>query len=215
MYAFKKERSDAARRYHKKFTSGKVANADSERRFALTPASENIFRQTILESGWLIKNITLRDVNALTGNAINIGASTLHTGRVDGGRFRKKIAINGKEFFLSETDTSARISYSDMSNIYHTGKPGAFEEEVADFFGKAYSLDMLRIGFNGVAIAETTDPDANKKGEDVNIGWHALAKDYRSGQQVMSTPLTLGESGTWKNLDLLANHLITELIAES
>ena len=73
---------------------------------------------------------------------------------------------------------------------------------------------MLRVGFNGVAIAETPDPEANKKGEDVNIGWHALAKDYRSGQQVMSTPLTLGESGTWKNLDLLANHLITELIAE-
>lgn len=214
MYAFKTERPDVARRYHKQFTNGAASNADPERRFALTSANENIFRQTILESGWLIKNITLRDVNALTGNAINIGASELHTGRVDGGRFRKRIAINGTEFFLSETDSSARISYSDMSNIYHTGMSGAFEDEVADFFGKAYALDMLRVGFNGVAIAETTDPEANKKGEDVNIGWHALAKDYRSGQQVMSTPLTLGESGTWKNLDLLANHLITELIAE-
>lgn len=48
MYAFKTERPDAARRYHKRFTSGTAANADPERRFALTSANENIFRKTIL-----------------------------------------------------------------------------------------------------------------------------------------------------------------------
>ncbi|EOZ1449215.1 P2 family phage major capsid protein [Enterobacter hormaechei] len=214
MYAFKAERPDAARRYHSKFVSGTNYQESSNRRFSLSKPTENILRSSILESGWLINNITLRDVNAVSGNAINIGASELHTGRVHGGRFRKMLAINGTEFFLSETDTCARISYLDMSHIYHTGAQGEFDKSVSAFFSQAYALDMLRVGFNGESIADTTDPEINKKGEDVNIGWHALAKNYRGGQQVLTTPVTLGETGEWKNLDLLANHLITELIAE-
>ncbi|HFZ6298500.1 TPA: P2 family phage major capsid protein, partial [Escherichia coli] len=211
---FKTERPDAARRYHNKFVTGTNYQEESNRRFALSEPTENILRTSILESGWLIKNITLRDVNAVSGNAVNIGASELYTGRVDGGRFHKKMAINGTEFFLTETDTCARISYSDMSHIYHTGVPDEFEKTVESFFAQAYALDMLRVGFNGVSIANTTNPEINKKGEDVNIGWHALAKAYGNGKQIISEPVTLGETGTWKNIDALANHLITELIAE-
>ncbi|WP_225987880.1 P2 family phage major capsid protein [Klebsiella aerogenes] len=57
-------------------------------------------------------------------------------------------------------------------------------------FSQAYALDMLRIGCNGESIADTTAPEINKKGEDVNIGWHALEKDYQDAQQSLSTPLT-------------------------
>lgn len=78
MYAFKTERPDAARRYHNKFVTGTNYQEESNRRFALSEPSENILRTSILESGWLIKNITLRDVNAVSGNAVNIGASELH-----------------------------------------------------------------------------------------------------------------------------------------
>lgn len=73
------------------------------------------------------------------------------------------MAINGTEFFLTETDTCARISYSDMSHIYHTGVPDEFEKTVESFFAQAYALDMLRVGFNGVSIANTTNPEINKK----------------------------------------------------
>lgn len=51
---------------------------------------------------------------------------------------------------------------------------------------------MLRVGFNGVSIANTTNPEINKKGEDVNIGWHALAKAYGNGKQ-SSLSLSLWE----------------------
>jgi hypothetical protein len=56
--------------------------------------------------------------------------------------------------------------------------------------------------------------EKNKKGEDINIGWHALIKEYAEGKQIISEPVSLGESGNWKNIDLLANHLITNVIAE-
>ena len=144
MYAFKTERPDAARRYHNKFVTGTNYQEESNRRFALSETTENILRTSILESGWLIKNITLRDVNAVSGNAVNIGASELHTGRVDGGRFHKKMAINGTEFFLTETDTCARISYSDMSHIYHTGVPDEFEKTVESFFARLQILQTRK-----------------------------------------------------------------------
>jgi P2 family phage major capsid protein len=214
MHAFQKSKPDAAERYHKKFTNGVSDNNGGSRSFSLTATKENTLRAALLESGWMMGNITLRDINACSGHAINIGASELHTGRVEGGRFRKKVAINGTEFWLSETDTSARISYAEMAEIYNLGKAGSFDEEMNAFFNQAYALDMLRIGFNGSSIADTTNPEANKKGEDVNIGWHALAKDFQDGKQIITAPVSLGESGEWKNIDLLANHLITNFIAE-
>lgn len=214
MFAFKFQKPDAAANYHKRLTRNVDCRDGKNRRFALTEPAENILRTTILESGWMIGNITLRDINAQSGNAINIGASELHTGRKEGGRFRKKVAINGTEFWLSETDTSSIISYGEMANIYGINGERNFDKKMEAFFAQAIALDMLRIGFNGSAIADTTDPETNKKGEDVNIGWHALAKEYEKGKQIMVDPLTLGDTGEWKNIDLLANHLITEMIAE-
>ncbi|RSB59833.1 major capsid protein [Atlantibacter subterranea] len=214
MFAFRKEAPDAARRYHEKFISQDKNTCLVGSRFSVRGKKENIVRASILESGWMIGNITLRDVNDIEGNAINIGASELHTGRVADGRFSKKVAINGTEFWLSEMDTCATISYAEMSDIYHLGNAGNFDDTMDHFFSQACSLDMLRVGFNGTSIADTTSPEINKKGEDVNIGWHALAKEYQGGKQILSEPVTLGETGNWKNIDLLANHLITNVIAE-
>ncbi len=73
MYAFKTERPDAARRYHNKIVTGTNYQEESNRRFALSKPTENILRTSILESGWLIKNITLRDVVSIPHNrAIHI-----------------------------------------------------------------------------------------------------------------------------------------------
>ncbi|WP_312346861.1 P2 family phage major capsid protein [Leclercia sp.] len=214
MFAFKGQKPVAARLYHEKKTSGTNDSLHQGRRFSLTGKKENILRASILESRWMMSQITLRDVYAASGNAINVGASELHTGRVDNGRFRKQVNINGTEFWLSETDTCAKMSYSEMADIYNLGIQGDFNKTMDEFFSQAYSLDMLRIGFNGKSIADTTDPVTNKKGEDVNIGWHALAKEHANGKQIISKSLSLGESGDWDNIDLLANHLITDIIAE-
>ncbi|HCH9280558.1 TPA: P2 family phage major capsid protein [Salmonella enterica] len=203
----------AAVEFHKRYTQS-ARYLPGSRSFSMSSERENIIRLAVLESAWMMGEITLLDVTGPDGQAIDIGNSSLHTGRVDGGRFRKHMAVNGTEFTLSETDSSASISWAEMSALASIGQQGLFEESMEDFFAQAYALDMLRIGFNGKAIAETTDPEVNKKGEDVNIGWHALASEFSDGKQVITQPLKIGESGDWKNIDALANHLITELIAE-
>lgn len=207
------DKPKAAEEFHNYFTR----DADylpGSRAFTLSGERENIIQLAVLESAWMTGQITTLDVTAQSGLAIDMGNSSLHTGRVEGGRFRKHMTVNSTTFALTETDSSASITYAEMSALASIGHPGFFEDNMGDFFAQAYALDMLRVGFNGKAIADTTDPEKNPKGEDVNIGWHTLAKQHDTGQQVITTPLTIGESGDWKNLDVLANHLITKLIDE-
>ncbi|EBK2972094.1 P2 family phage major capsid protein [Salmonella enterica] len=202
-----------AEEFHRKFTQF-ARYLPGSHSFSMSGERENIIRLAVLESAWMMGEITLLDVTARDGQAIDIGNSSLHTGRTDGGRFRKRMEVNGTEFTLTETDSSASISFAEMSALASIGQQGLFEESMGDFFAQAYALDMLRIGFNGREIADTTSPETCPKGEDVNIGWHRIAADYKEGKQVIANPLTLGDSGDWENLDALANHLITELIAQ-
>lgn len=202
----------AADRYHRKMFKEETQPGMAPRPMSRQEAI--ILRTSITESAWMAGEITLMNVSTQGGQAINLGNSALHTGRAASGRFHRRMAVNGTAFWLSETDSEASLSYDEMSVIASSGNQDYFDETVAAFFAQAWTLDMLRVGFNGTEIADATDPEAHPKGEDVNIGWHAIAKEHDGGKQVITEPLTLGESGTWKNLDALANHLITKRIAE-
>ena len=108
MYAFKTERPDAARRYHNKFVTGTNYQEESNRRFALSEPTENILRTSILESGWLIKilpyvMLTLCQVMPSILVPVNCIPDVWMVLP-----FPQKMAINGTEFFLTETDTCAR-----------------------------------------------------------------------------------------------------------
>ena len=205
-------RPRAADRYHRKMFKEEIQPGMASR--PLSQSEAIILRASITESAWMAGEITLLNTSTQSGQAINLGSSTLHTGRAADGRFRRRMAVNGTAFWLSETDSHASLSYDEMSAIATMGNQDYFDETVEAFFAQAWTLDMLRVGFNGTEIADTTDPDAHPKGEDVNIGWHAIAKEHDGGKQVITTQLALGEAGDWKNLDALANHLITQRIAE-
>lgn len=200
--------------FHREFTRG-TKKSPGRKYFTVSKPSESQLRVALLESAWMMSRITLLDIGAVTGQAIDLGSSALHTGRVPDGRFYRHMAVNGTEFYLSETDSCASLTYVEMSAIANLGKLEYFADKVSEFFSQAFALDMLRVGFNGVAIADKTDPEAHPRGEDVNIGWHALAKDFNKGSQVVTGALTLGDGGDYPHLDALANHLITTLIPEA
>lgn len=72
---------------------------------------------------------------------------------------------------------------------------------------------MLRVGFNGVSIANTTNPEINKKARmSILAGMHWRKPTGTESKSSLS--LSLWERLALKNIDALANHLITELIAE-
>ncbi|WP_227724398.1 P2 family phage major capsid protein [Yersinia proxima] len=204
-----------AGQFHANFI-GSISQAfDNEKSFSISEPAENQLRMSMLESGWMMNNITLLDVEELQGQCIEIGESTLYTGRSINGRFNRELKVAGTDYSLADTDSCASLSYERMGTIANIGGIEHFTQTVSDFFGMAISLDMLRVGLNGQRIAYPTDPIANPKGEDVNIGWHTIAKDFNNGSQVITYELTLGEGGEFPHLDALANHLITEKIPEA
>lgn len=203
-----------AERYHQNLMKNVTFPYGHQRTFTISDVAENKLRIAMLESGWMMNGITLMDVDTEKGQAIEIGDSSLHTGRAIEGRFNKSLAVNGTDYILVETDSCASLPYGKMSAIANVGGMEHFTQSVSEFFGMAVSLDMLRIGLNGERIAYPTDPQNNTKGQDVNIGWHAIAKAFNNGSQVMTEAVSLGEGGDFPHLDALANHLIMQNIPE-
>lgn len=87
------------------------------RAFTISDVAENKLRIAMLESGWMMNGITLMDVDAEKGQAIEIGDASLHTGRAIEGRFNKRLTVNGTDYVLVETDSCASLSYGKMSAI--------------------------------------------------------------------------------------------------
>ena len=79
-----------------------------------------------------------------------------------------------------------------------------------------FALDMLRVGFNGVSAAATSDPDANPNGEDVNKGWHQIVKE-KAADQIVTDPVYFDPDGAgdYKTLDAIVTELKNTLIHPS
>lgn len=182
--------------------------ADKDGYISLHNSEGRLLNTSLLESSWMMQNITLLDVKEIKGQAYAIGSRALHTGRAITGRFRHPLAANGIDYELAETDTSAYLPYRELVALANTGKEGEFEDVAAAFFDQAIALDMLRVGFNGQRVGWPTKPEENPNGEDVNKGWHTLAKSFNGGSQVLMDAITLGGDGDFPHLDALANHLL-------
>lgn len=186
----------------------------TDRFFSLSEPLEMQLRDALLESVQFLKLITCLDVDQLKGQVISVGNPGLFTGRNANGRFMKKVGIDGNTYELVETDSGAALPWSVLSAWANSGDENEFFQRMQNFTNESFALDMLRVGFNGKSVAATTDPVANPNGEDVNIGWHQLAKNYNSGSQVMNDAVTLGEGGDYKSLDAMASDLINSKIPQ-
>jgi len=207
---------DMAKQFHQLFTRGaEYFSNNKEGEFTISIPSENSLHIAMLESGWMMGSITLRDIDSSTGQAIEIGDNSLHSGRVLSGRFKKKLTLNGTPFELVETDSCVSLSYEQLGQLANINGFDKFVSLLSDFFGRAVSLDMLRVGFNGEYAGLPTNPIENPKGEDINTGWHAIAREFNNGSQVITEKFSLGEGGDYPHLDALANQLIKDKIPEA
>ncbi|WP_105875103.1 phage major capsid protein, P2 family [Cronobacter malonaticus] len=184
------------------------------RAFKLTDPQETSLRLALLESVEFLSMITCADVDQLSGQVINVGASGLHTGRNAGGRFIRSVGVDGNEYKLVETDSCAALKWDLLSMWANAGSEGEFFQLVQSFSNQAFALDMLRIGFNGNRVEKTTDPEKNPNGEDVNIGWHERMKGFEAGKQIITDAVTLDDKGDYRSLDAMASDLINTKIPQ-
>ncbi|MBD9643615.1 phage major capsid protein, P2 family [Pantoea sp. PNT02] len=182
--------------------------------FALSDPQEIMLRSAMLESVEFLNLITALDVDQLSGQVVSVGASALYTGRSETGRFTRRIGVSGNDYKLHETDSCTALLWSLLSVWANAGQEEEFFQKVQEFSNATFALDMLRIGFNGKAVAATTDAEKNPNGEDVNIGWHERIKGFEGGKQIITDAVTLGEGGDYRSLDAMASDLINTKIPQ-
>ncbi|CUY72965.1 phage major capsid protein%2C P2 family [Serratia marcescens] len=193
---------------------GQPENSDRTKYYAVTPPMETAIRKTLQESLDFLQFITMKDVDQMSGQVVDVGASRLHTGRSATGRFHRNIGVSGNVYTLAKTDSAVDLDWETLSNWANSGDVNEFMTLVNAFTMQAFALDILRIGFNGISVAATTDPDANPLGQDVNKGWHQLAKEFNGGSQIITDPVTIGPSGDYKSLDAAAADIINTKIPQ-
>ncbi|WP_024550790.1 phage major capsid protein, P2 family [Siccibacter turicensis] len=194
--------------------AGHYSVNNPSRAFKLTDPQETSLRSALLESVEFLSLITCADVDQLSGQVVSVGASALHTGRNADGRFIKRVGVDGNDYKLVETDSCAALRWNLLSVWANAGSEEEFFQLVQAFSNQAFALDMLRIGFNGKTIAETTNPTENPNGEDVNVGWHERMKGFDGGKQIITEALTLDDKGDYRSLDAMASDLINTKIPQ-
>ncbi|MEB7742582.1 phage major capsid protein, P2 family [Escherichia coli] len=202
----------------RKYTAGLAAanNADSTSRFfALTDPKETALRSAIMHSDEFLKLLpNVMDVEQIRGQVVTTGAPGIYTGRKKDGRFTRPLTVDGNEYSLAETDSGAFLPYNTLVTWANAGSENEFFDRIQAFTTRQIALDMLRIGFNGIRVAEDTEPDTHFNGEDVNTGWHQIVKE-RTATQIVPEGPTLGKGGDFVSLDAAAADLVHTLIHEA
>ncbi|MGK0603024.1 phage major capsid protein, P2 family [Yokenella regensburgei] len=187
---------------------------DTSKFFAITPPMETMLRQALLEASDFLQLVNVKDVQQTTGQVVSTGKPGIYTGRKKGGRFQRALGVGGNTYTLSETDSGSFLDYNTLTNWANSGSEDEFFQLIQEFSNKSFALDMLRVAFNGTRVAETTEPEKNPNGEDVNIGWHQIVKD-RTPAQIVTDTVTLGGPGAdFVSLDAAVTDLLHTCILE-
>ncbi len=193
-----------------------VAGVNPAELFAISPVIETKLRQAIVHSDSFLNLISVQSVDQIKGQVVDVGTGALLTGRVKDGRFRSTLGMDGNTYELIETDSCAAIKWATLTQWANSGGSGEFIKYMNAAITRNYALDMLRIGFHGIKISDTTDPATYPNGEDVNKGWLIIAKE-KAAAQVLPTEV-LDPTGTtnssYKTLDSLVNDLKNTTIHE-
>ena len=189
---------------------------DVTAQFSVSPPMETKLRAAIQHSDSFLKMISMIPVDQITGQVVDVGAGALLTGRKKDGRFSAKLGVDGNTYKLVETDSGSAVTWVTLTQWANSGNAGEFVKLMNAAITRNFALDMLRIGFNGTSVAETTDPVANKLGQDVNKGWLTVVKEKSAAQVQASAILdpTGATEDSYKNLDSLTNDLINTTIDE-
>ncbi|ARC92823.1 phage major capsid protein, P2 family [Vibrio coralliilyticus] len=196
--------------------SAVVEGSDVSKQFAISPPIETKLRLAIAHSDSFLRMLSFMSVQQISGQVVDVGTGALLTGRVKDGRFRSKVGIDGNTYTLVETDSCATITWEQLTQWANAGSSGDFTKLMNNAITRNFALDILRVGFHGVSVAETTDPTTYPLGQDVNKGWLQIAKEKKPGQVLPSADLdpTGAVADSFKNLDSLANDLKNQVIHE-
>ena len=185
--------------------------------FSVVPSVAQKLQDAITQEVDFLNRINIVPVDELKGQKVLGGVSNLVGKRTNTDTTDRQtqdlLSLGEQNYELFFTEFDVHLKYSQIDSW---AKFPDFQERYGKWVRKAIAHARIRTGWYGTSAAAVTDPGANPMGEDVNIGWLQLLRDYKSGKQWFTegaTPgeIRFGEGGDFKNLDS-AVHAVKQMI---
>jgi len=193
---------------------------DATVKFAVDPSIQQKLVDKKQESSAFLAKINIVPVEEMKGEILGLGAPGPNSSRTDtsgaGRRATKQLTTLdslGYECKQTNYDTHIRYALLDM-----WAKFADFETRIQNQIIKGQALDNIRIGFNGVSAAATTNLATSPNLEDVNIGWLEKLRLQRPAH-VMDDGAVVGEvtygshaAADYSTLDALVYDAVNQLL---
>ncbi|WP_323878655.1 P2 family phage major capsid protein [Aeromonas hydrophila] len=138
----------------------------------------------------------------------------LRSGRKAQGRFLVQADPSKRKHEYEELDSSAIWTWQQLAQMLEGLDQRQVNNLLEELALAAFGDDLIRVGFHGQSAATNTDPVANPNGEDVMVGWPALAKAADpEGLRVLRDAVMFDPSGKgdYTDLDAMVYALIEKL----
>lgn len=187
---------------------------DVSKDFTVTPSLHQTLHAKLADSLDFMKKINVTMVDEIKGEKI-IGSVAANPGsRIDtsGAGVRAPanlLTLGNQNYELSQTNFDIFMRYATMDSW---AKFPDFQERYSSWAMEARALGVIMVGWYGESAAATTNAGTNPLGQDVNIGWYKLLRNFNAGAQVVSAGGTAGQvrigpSGDYVNIDTAAYDL--------
>ena len=202
-------------------TAYELESADElKHEFSVSSPMETKLKRALLDSVEFLRMITTMDVQQIKGQVVKVGNYAIATGRKKNGRFVSDQDVDGHTYELVETDSCSVVTWAMLASWANAGSVNEFMRMMSENATTRYALDILRVGFNGVSVADTTNPKTNPLGEDVNKGWHQIVKENAPDQIVTDEIYFNPDAGVlkdkeYKTLDAIVTEIKNTLIHPS
>ncbi|MCF6442344.1 phage major capsid protein, P2 family [Pseudoalteromonas luteoviolacea] len=183
--------------------------ADISENFAVEATIEQRLYDAVYETSEFLLKINHALVDDLVGQSVFMSASSGVTGRAgvekDDTKERQTRDVSNltpREYRCFPEEVDVHLTWNKMDAWakfpdFHIRYRGHVNEQKA--------LDIIKIGWHGTFVADTTDKDKYPLGEDVNIGWLQLVRRdaperaLKDGEA--SGVIKIGADGDYENLD--------------
>lgn len=173
--------------------------------FAATPSvAQTIVKKIVESANPFFARLPMIPVSEMKGEKVLLGLSGRVARRTDtsgaGERTPNRLAdTSAQPYELVKTEFDVALSYA---NIDAWAKFPNFADLYMQAVREAIANDILVCGWYGTAnTAAGTNIGTNANLQDLNIGWLQKIRVYNSGSQYVASGVSIGATGTYKNLD--------------
>jgi P2 family phage major capsid protein len=177
------------------------------KQFAATPSVAQELQDAITLESDFLEMINVVPVDDVTGEKVMGSANGIIPKRTDTDTTDRTttaaLNLDGKIYTLFKSEFDVHIKFSTIDSW---AKFPDLSDRYGRYVRKQIALGRIMVGWHGTSAAAVTNPAVNTLGEDANIGWFQILRDYNGGAQLFdqgATPgeIRIGAGGDFENLD--------------